>query len=687
MRTSPRAIFRASRAIALGVVMLRTPCFAGIAIEQAIRVGDTADALIYIGSHCSPADDSVASIPFKAAMSTELNEDEQLEIVSKVLSCGVDVNTKTPDGATALWPALRTKHTRMAMLLISKGARVNEADSTGVTPLHLAVGLEQSAELVEEMLAKGADPDARDLRGMTPFLIAVHNGNQEAAALLVGRGVSVKEADKFGNTALHLLASATKDEVAAFAEFLIAKGADVNAKAVLHPFMTASVGALTPLHLAAMSNRTKFGKVLLDHGANVNAVTDEGATPLMLALSADHLDFAEALVKQGADVNLVSDRIHNPAALFSAVRGRRVNNVRLLLENHADPNVVSLNQGENVTALHMAAASGSVEIVQLLLMHGAHVDARDESGMTPLWVAAISGYREIVEVLIAAGADVNAKNGSGSTVLDRAHDPEVRALLSAHHASESSPNRAVQERRACDLVVAKANAGPGRWQDTLGDFVPEEDFEHESLPPADSWRTVIFGGRKYVLGLQADEIRYLARTDAGSVHGVVCELEDKPVERIVEAKQPKLCSAVQDVTVTYATYDHIHALRPGALQGTSIGEKAARIDLDNDGSPDYVVELHLEPLTRHSCGYSYLGVLNETRTELDSRRNQSLLASDSFCGTKASPFVYEGETYIEIMPDSAASDGVHSVVKLQGDSVHTICEWRIHRLYSVRRLH
>jgi ankyrin repeat protein len=65
-------------------------------------------------------------------------------------------------------------------------------------------------------------------------------------------------------------------------------------------------------------------------------------------------------------------------------------------------------------------ARGHKEIVELLLMHGADIQARDLAGAGPLHWAAKEGYTEIIEVLIAHGAELNAKDKQGRTPLQYA---------------------------------------------------------------------------------------------------------------------------------------------------------------------------------------------------------------------------------------------------------------------------
>src|SRR5690242_5601993 len=92
-------------------------------------------------------------------------------------------------------------------------------------------------------------------------------------------------------TPLHLAAEMGHVEIA---KLLLDNGADVNA---------VGIRGFTPLHSAAWSGRTDVAKVLIAHGANVNAGDENGETPLVWASGAGHTNTIILLLDSGADVN------------------------------------------------------------------------------------------------------------------------------------------------------------------------------------------------------------------------------------------------------------------------------------------------------------------------------------------------------------------------------------------------
>ena len=122
--------------------------------------------------------------------------------------------------------------------------------------------------------------------------------------------------------------------------------------------------------------------------------------------------------------------------------------VRSLLEDGADPNVA---QGDGLTALHLAAQQGSLEIAQLLIGSGANVKAKSRIGdYTPLHLASGGAHTSVVRALIDAGADPAAMTSrTGVTPLHLAAkalngESTIRTLLERGAAVDARENAAGQ---------------------------------------------------------------------------------------------------------------------------------------------------------------------------------------------------------------------------------------------------
>ncbi|KAF1318787.1 Tkl protein kinase, partial [Globisporangium splendens] len=115
-------------------------------------------------------------------------------------------------------------------------------------------------------------------------------------------------------------------------------------------------------------------------------------------------------------------RRRTASSLHAATANGHSESVKLLLSRQASgglcaPSLLDAVDDEGVTPLYVAARNGFIDIVELLLVQGAHVDFCDADGETPLYVAAYNGFLDVVVKLLNYGANVNMSDADGVTPL------------------------------------------------------------------------------------------------------------------------------------------------------------------------------------------------------------------------------------------------------------------------------
>ncbi len=160
---------------------------------------------------------------------------------------------------------------------------------------------------------------------------------------------------------------------------------------------------------------------LITQGADLEQRDSHERTPLLVATHLSHDDIAKVLLEAGANPNAL-DRQRYDLITIAAVNND-VEMIKLGLEYGADPsNITSPYDG---TALIAAAHLGHVETVQTLIDAGAPLDHINNLSWTALIEAVVLGdggerHTAVVEALIRAGADVDLADGAGQTPLNLA---------------------------------------------------------------------------------------------------------------------------------------------------------------------------------------------------------------------------------------------------------------------------
>jgi uncharacterized protein len=251
---------------------------------------------------------------------------------SLLTSKKVDVNATQTDGATALAYAVYWDKLDTVQRMLDAGADPDKANDYGVTPLMLATE-NRSIEMVKALLKAGADPNIATWAGETLLMTAARTGLFEAARLFLEHGADVNVSDpRRGQTALMWAISFKHPDIT---QLLVENGANVNSRTIMLK------EDFAPLEVEGYE------------GSTIKAVPMGGYTPLIFAARAGDVATAKLLVEKGADVNAVSES-DGSALLMAAFQGHE-DLALYFLDKGANPNVTD---GNGITPLHYALRDG-----------------------------------------------------------------------------------------------------------------------------------------------------------------------------------------------------------------------------------------------------------------------------------------------------------------------------------------
>src|SRR5215510_14204957 len=244
----------------------------------------------------------------------------------EMIRAGVDVNEAQPDGTRPIhWAVYRVDYDLMDAL-IAKKAKVDVTNEFGSTPLAEATK-QGDARMVKTLLTAGSGTEGANDDGQTALMIAIKNSDLSVFNLLIDAGAKVNAVEKVQEQTPLMWASAAARNAPEMVKVLIAKGANVNARAKFNDWpgqITSepraqyhTYGGLTPLLYAARGGCYACVEALVSAGADVNLPNNEGMTPMMIALDNSQNGVAKFFLDHGANPKVWD--IYGRTALYVAI--------------------------------------------------------------------------------------------------------------------------------------------------------------------------------------------------------------------------------------------------------------------------------------------------------------------------------------------------------------------------------
>jgi ankyrin repeat protein len=269
--------------------------------------------------------------------------------------------------------------------------------------------------VLEQLLDGGARAEPQVEAGM--LRTAAQNRDIESLALLLQYGMDCNGFDREGITPLF---AATQASCFESAKMLLKHNADVN--------ISAGPSSESPLSLAASENQIDFVQLYLSHGGDVNLIMDNGSTTLVQAMNKIvSPKLVDLLLSSDGDPNAKTGE--GTTALFQAIQANRVDLMTVLLDHGANPNLpgpkhplwpstykpkalaLLLARGADTKktpgVMELASSLKKLESIKILIEAGVSPNLRKDGVYTPLCSAIRDDSREIVTYLLENGADPN----------------------------------------------------------------------------------------------------------------------------------------------------------------------------------------------------------------------------------------------------------------------------------------
>ncbi|KAJ6680250.1 hypothetical protein OIU79_019871 [Salix purpurea] len=264
---------------------------------------------------------------------------------------------------------------------------------TQITGLLRSAVLSGDQNLVTNLIDHGGDVNCKDSDGRSLISLAVQAGHIVAVQVLIASGCVI---DGSIDKVLHYAAAINRVDLM---EVLCASFEDIDVNSV------DSCGR-TPIHVAASRGHVEVARFCVSAGGKTEVLDCDGSSSLHLAAEKGHLEITEYLL----DCSY--------CYIKHVVNREGKTPFSIAVDNGHSHLYDLLHIGDALQRAARAAFKGKIEAAQVLLDHGAQVDAIDDAGYTPLHCAVEAGHMQVALLLIAHGARAEARSLDGAVPLN-----------------------------------------------------------------------------------------------------------------------------------------------------------------------------------------------------------------------------------------------------------------------------
>ncbi|KAI1635753.1 ankyrin repeat-containing domain protein [Biscogniauxia mediterranea] len=265
---------------------------------------------------------------------------------------------------------------------------LNATDDNGETALMMA-SQSGKLDLVERLLASGADPDILDRWNNSALYYAIHNESVDVVAALLNKGARIDVPRASDQKPLLFYAMSTPE----IARLLLEYGADVN--------LADSTGNMA-INIALASGKVEVAKMIIEKGTDIDHMNADGWAPIFDAVYSNNVTLTRLLAENGAKM----DGMASDQTLLHLSVGQDLEILKTLLEFRKSININTPNK-DRFTALHFAVLESDTKYLQTLIRAGADLNAQYLGGGTPLHVAALEAKTLDALKLLLAQPDID----------------------------------------------------------------------------------------------------------------------------------------------------------------------------------------------------------------------------------------------------------------------------------------